>query len=234
MGGSSTRRAGQSRARGGARRRPAPVAAGIGAGLVAFAARAQAAPPAPSGRHRRLHRSARGTGGRAGDALGTPSAGAAGAGEHHRLPPRRRPGAAPVDRRQDHHRPRGDRALRRLHPRRRAQAPARRHDPGPAGPRRRDPPARPRQRLHPDPARRRARAAGLLARFDLARSDRADRDPARADRRDRRPGDRRHDQHHHPRGLHAGGSTTCASAPPTRTARSTRRPRGRATSARAR
>ena len=136
---------------------------------------------------------------------------------------------AQLDHRQDHRRPRGDRSLRRLDPRRRPEAPARRHDPGPAGAGRRDPPARPGQRLHPDPARRRARAAGLLARFADARPDRADRDPARADGRDRRARDRRHDQHHHARRLHAAVNDVRLAAA-TRTASCSRRRRGRATS----
>ena len=54
----------------------------------------------------------------------------------------------------------GDSTLRR-----RAQAPARRHHPGPAGPRPRDPRAGLGGGLHADPARRRAGTAGLLARF---------------------------------------------------------------------
>jgi hypothetical protein len=53
-------------------------------------------------------------------------------------------------------------------------------------------------------------AARLLARFADAGPDRADRDPACADGRDRRARDRRHDQHHHARRLHAAASTTCA------------------------
>ena len=155
-------------------------------------------------------------------------------GADHRQPRRRRPGATQLDRGQDHHRPRRDRPLRRLDPRRRPQAPARRDDPGPAGPRRCDPAARPRQRLHADPARRRARAAGLLARFARARPDRADRDPARADGRDRRARDRRHDQHRHARGLHEARQRPAVDRGLGEPGAAARRSRGRATSSPAR
>ena len=79
-------------------------------------------------------------------------------GERHR-------GAPPVDRGEDRRRPRRDRALRRQHRGRAAQAPARCDDAGRARARWRDPHARPGRRLHADPARRRTRAARLLARL---------------------------------------------------------------------
>ena len=84
--------------------------------------------------------------------------------------------------------------------------------PGPAGPRRRDPHARPGQRLHADPARRRARTAGLLARF--ARAEQIERiEILRAPTADRRTRDRRHHQHRHPRAAIRSASTASSSAP---------------------
>ena len=139
----------------------------IAAGLVAAHRSRPGQRSSRTRRHRRSYR-APATSAPALAASDAAGDGAAGAGEHHRL-------AAPTTSRSvaSRPRPRSSSAARRstasATPRwatccKRLPGVTLQGRPGRGGA---DPPARPRQRLHADPARRRARAAGLLDRFDL-------------------------------------------------------------------
>ncbi len=162
-----------------------------------------------------------GAGGRAGSCVASIVGGARAAGRREARTRRsdreaRPDGRTPLlDRRQDRHRSRGDRAVRRHVAIRRDEAAAERVGGRAPGPRRPDPHARHGQRLHADPDRRRSHPARLRDRPAVARHGRADRDLSCADRRDRRTRDRRHHQHHPSR-----------AAPPDRQRRARRRDRG--------